>query len=39
MKGEIKDMLIFKEALLNETGIMPIHLPFDDVEEAKRNIL
>lgn len=32
-------MLIFKEALLNETGIMPIHLPFDDVEEAKRNIL
>lgn len=32
-------MLIFKEALLNETGIMPMHLPFDDVEEAKRNIL
>ena len=28
-------MLIFKEALLNETGITPMHLPFDDVEEAK----
>ena len=32
-------MLIFKEALLNETGVMPMRLPFDDVEEAKRNIL
>lgn len=32
-------MLIFKEALLNETGLMPMHLPFDNVEEAKKNIL
>lgn len=32
-------MLIFKEALLNETGIMPMYLPFGDVEEGKRNIL
>ena len=32
-------MLIYKEALLNETGIMPLYLPFDSVEEAKENIL
>lgn len=32
-------MLIYKEALPNETGIMSVQLPFESVEEAKKNIL
>lgn len=32
-------MLIYKEALLNHTGIKEVYLPFDTVEEAKNNIL
>lgn len=32
-------MLIFKEALLNETGLMSMYLPFNNAEEAKKNIL
>ena len=32
-------MLIYKEALLNHTGIKELYLPFDTVEEAKKNIL
>lgn len=32
-------MLIFKEQLLNNTGIKVLNLPFGMVEEAKQNIL
>ena len=32
-------MLIYKEALLNHTGIKELYLPFETVEEAKNNIL
>lgn len=32
-------MRIYKEALLNNTGIKVLYLPFNDVEEAKKNIL
>lgn len=32
-------MLIYKEELINNTGVVPIHLPFEDVKEARENIL
>ena len=32
-------MLIYKEALLNSIGVKRLYLPFDTVEEAKKNIL
>ena len=32
-------MLVYKEQLLDCTGVLPIELPYENVKEAKENIL